>query len=195
MVKVGFIVEGACEKIVVESNNFRQFLQENGYELITPVIDAHGGGNLLPKNIEVHTQNLKKKGVEQIYILTDLEKRSDKNELRQLLQHDDVQYTFIAVKAIEAWFLADTMALKNWLGNDNVQPETSPEESGNKMPWDYLKDVANQYQARGTGSMKPQFAKRMVTHWDFSIKRAAQHPNCPSAKELVAHFQNKVSQQ
>lgn len=175
----------------MESQNFRDFLSKNDYELVMPVIDAKGAGNLLPKNIEVHTQTLKHKQADEIYILTDLDSR-DKNELRQELKHDDVRCIFIAVKAIEAWFLADTVALKNWLKKDDVQPENFPEQSGGKMPWDYLNDVAKKYEARGTGSSKPMFAQKMLK-CGFDIERAAQHENCPSAKELVVHFQKSCS--
>ena len=52
MVRLGFICEGATEKLIVESYQFRQLLLSNNIELIEPVIDANGGGNLLPKNIE-----------------------------------------------------------------------------------------------------------------------------------------------
>ena len=46
MVKVGFICEGATEKIIVESVNFKNFLKENNLEFIR-AIDANGNGNLL----------------------------------------------------------------------------------------------------------------------------------------------------
>lgn len=54
MVRIGFIVEGDSEKIVIESVKFREFLRLNGFELVTPVVNAKGGGNLLPQNIEAY---------------------------------------------------------------------------------------------------------------------------------------------
>ncbi|UFH50038.1 hypothetical protein [Pseudomonas sp. KNUC1026] len=51
VVGVGFIVEGDSEKIVVEAGAFRDLLAVNGLELISPVLNAKGGGNLLPRNI------------------------------------------------------------------------------------------------------------------------------------------------
>ncbi len=51
MVKVGFIVEGDTEKVIVESPAFSAWLTANGITLCHPVIDAKGGGNLLPQNI------------------------------------------------------------------------------------------------------------------------------------------------
>lgn len=76
MVTAGFIVEGASEKIVVESAAFKQFLVQSGYELITPVIDAKGGGNLLPQNIEEFIAPFAAKQVDKIFILTDFEPRN-----------------------------------------------------------------------------------------------------------------------
>lgn len=52
------------------------------------------------------------------------------------------------------------------------------------MPWERLKELANDYRQSGTGSSKPAFAKRMTKHYNFSLERAANHPNCPSAKEF-----------
>ncbi|WP_339480311.1 hypothetical protein [Pseudomonas sp. RL_5y_Pfl2_73] len=40
MVKVGFIVEGDSEKIVIESADFKAFLQANDFELVNPVVNG-----------------------------------------------------------------------------------------------------------------------------------------------------------
>lgn len=47
---------------------FRTLLQSCGYELVTPVIDAKGGGNLLPQNIDAFLARLDTAGVERICI-------------------------------------------------------------------------------------------------------------------------------
>ncbi|PTQ87123.1 hypothetical protein [Agitococcus lubricus] len=49
MVKVGFIVEGDTEKLIVESPAFVAWLVANGITLVNPVVNAKGGGNLLPQ--------------------------------------------------------------------------------------------------------------------------------------------------
>lgn len=51
MVKAGFIVEGASERIVIESARFQALPQSCGYTLVTPMIDAKEGGNLLLQHI------------------------------------------------------------------------------------------------------------------------------------------------
>jgi hypothetical protein len=73
MVKVGFIVEGGTEAILIGSPQFETWLNEQDIGLIRPVIDAKGGGNLLPKNIEPLIAQFESKAVDYIIILTDLE--------------------------------------------------------------------------------------------------------------------------
>ena len=68
MVKLGFIAEGATEKIVLESEDFKSFLTELKLDFIPEVIDAEGNGNLLPHNIEKHSQILFDKGATKIII-------------------------------------------------------------------------------------------------------------------------------
>ena len=82
-IKIGFIVEGGSEKVIVESTQFRDFLDRNGYELVTPVIDAEGGGNLLPQNLEVFIERFDLENVDQIYVLTDLEDDPSIESVRQ----------------------------------------------------------------------------------------------------------------
>lgn len=184
MVRVGFIVEGDCEKIVVESSVFRQFLQENGCQLVTPVVDAKGGGNLLPQNIDVFISVLESNGVDKIYVLTDLEDEPSVAVVKSRIQHAKVETVFVAVKALEAWFLADSPAMSKWLGID--LSEAYPEVTINK-PWDRLKEVSKELGKPGPGS-KPAFAKKMTKYFGFSVGQAATHPNCPSARELIDFF-------
>lgn len=76
MVRVGFIVEGDTEKIVVESSAFQSWAKSQGIEICSPVIDAKGGGNLLPQNIVPMVMQLKRSSPDHIVILTDLENAS-----------------------------------------------------------------------------------------------------------------------
>lgn len=191
MVRVGFIVEGDSEQIVLESPAFQKFLINRGYKLVLPVPNAKGSGNLLPHNIGTFIDTLQKNGAEKIYILTDLEREESPEKVKDRVKNTEIEYIFVAVKALEAWFLADTAAMKQWLGEafyEEPKPEQTP-----LMPWDYLSEIAKRYGARGIGAKKPMFAKRMIRSveekgFNFSIERAAKHPNCPSAKEFVEHF-------
>lgn len=191
MVKVGFIVEGDSEKIVIESEGFKRFLAGCGFELVTPVINATGGGNLLPRNIQAYLDRFNGLDVDQICVLTDLEEDESVAVVTQRINHADLDVVFVAVKALEAWFLADTAALAIWLGKTHVEefPERTP-----KKPWDRLKEIAKAYSSRGTGASKVQFAKRMVKDYGFRVEAAASHPECSSVQQLCGYFQNHQQQ-
>lgn len=189
MVKIGFIVEGDTESIIVNSPAFISFLRAKNFELVTPVIDAKGGGNLLPKYVDNFVVRLRNAGAQQICILTDLEDAASTADVQARIAHQDVDISFIAVKAVEAWFLADSEAMKKWLKVD-VFNEALPEAT-TEMPWDRLKEISRELGKQGPGSSKTAFAKRMVTHHGFDIQGSARHPACPSARELVDWFENQ----
>ena len=182
MVKVGFIVEGDTEKLIVESPAFVAWLVANGITLVSPVVNAKGGGNLLPRNIGPFVATLQRAQAEHIVILTDLENEANPAAVRARIGQQHNNLIFIAVKAIEAWFLADTQALRQWLKIDTVEEPTPEQTLG--MPWERLKSIAHENQKRGPGS-KLIFAKRMIKHYGFTISNAAQHANCPSVLEFT----------
>lgn len=180
MVKVGFIVEGDTEKILIESDRFKAFAKSNGVEVCSPVIDAKGGGNLLPQNIQPSVARLRMADVAHIVILTDLDAAPDVEAVKVRIGSQHTNLVFVAVKAIEAWFLADTDALRRWLKIEDAfeaTPEATPE-----MPWERLKALATEKGARGPGNSKPIFARNMCKHYGFDLAQAALHPACPSAK-------------
>jgi hypothetical protein len=191
VVKVGFIVEGDSEKVVVESASFGKWLSENGFSLVAPVINAKGGGNLLPQNVSVFLQRLQQAGAERVAVITDLEREVSVNDVRTRVDTAGIDAIFVAVKALEAWFLADTDAMRRWLNVPDFfepQPECTPD-----LPWQRLKDVASTNGSRGPGS-KAAFAKRFTRHHGFDINRSAQHPECPSARELVDYFSTAATE-
>lgn len=191
MVKIGFIVEGDSEKIVIESAVFRKFLCNHNFELVDPVTNAKGAGNLLPKNIEEFINRLKGAGAEKLYILTDSD-GNDLEEVKARIRHCKIETSFIAVKALEAWFLADTDAMKQFLKNEDFEEEEFPEKTV-AMPYERIKAIAKSLQSRGAGS-KTILAKTMVNKCGFSIENAARHPNCLSAQELIRYFSRKSAE-
>lgn len=188
MVKVGFIVEGETEKVIIESDKFKEFLLNNDYELVTPVIDAKGGGNLLPNNIKPFIKRLKDSQADRIMVLTDLEDEISVDKVKERIEHSEIKVIFVAVKAIEAWFLADTKAMQKLLNNNDFVEEFP--EYTEKMPQERIQELAIKYTNRGIGSSKPMFARKMLK-WGFSIESSANHPNCPSAKVMIEYFQNR----
>ena len=183
MVKVGFIVEGDTEKLIVESPAFVDWLVANGITLVSPVVNAKGGGNLLPRNIGPFVATLQRTQAEHIVILTDLENEANPAVVRARIGQQQNHLIFIAVKAIEAWFLADTQAFRQWLKIDTVEEPTPEQTLG--MPWERLKEIARENDKPGPGTNKVIFAKRMIKHYGFTISNAAQHSNCPSVLEFT----------
>jgi hypothetical protein len=186
MVKVGFIVEGDTEKIVVESIAFQDWAKNQGIEICSPVINAKGGGNLLPQNILPIVSQLKLSSPDHIVILTDLENEPNIEVVKKRIGSDHTNLIFVAVKAIESWFLADSQALQKWLELPEIQ-ESQPENMVG-MPWDRLKELAKVQGKRGPGSNKAGFAKKMCKHYGFTIANAAKHSACPSVKYFHDEF-------
>jgi len=62
-----------AKKIVIESAGFKTWAVAQGIEICKPVLDAKGGGNLLPKNIEPLVDRLRTENPDHIVILTDCE--------------------------------------------------------------------------------------------------------------------------
>ena len=166
--------------MLIESDGFRKFTSSNGIEVCSPVIDAKGGGNLLPQNILPSVLRLRMANVEHIVILTDLENAPSVEAVKTRIGSDYTNLIFVAVKAIEAWFLADTNALRKWLKIEDAF-EAEPEATLG-MPWDRLKALAIEKGARGPGNSKPIFARNMCKNFGFDLAQAANHPACPSAK-------------
>lgn len=180
MVKVGFIVEGDSEKVLIDSVGFRAWAKGHGLEICSPVINAKGGGNLLPHHIEPMLAQFKRSQPDHIVILTDLEDAPSIESVKARITTAHTHLIFVAVKALEAWFLADTNAMRRWLNQPDFfepAPESTP-----GMPWERLKEVAKIHNMRGPGSNKVIFAKKMCDSLNHQVANAAEHPACPSAK-------------
>lgn len=181
MVKVGFIVEGDSEKVLIESAGFRKWAGDQGLEICSPVINAKGGGNLLPHHLKTMLAQFARSQPDHVVILTDLEDAANVEAVKARITTEHTNLIFIAVKALEAWFLADTDAMRRWLNAlDFFEP--APEQTLG-MPWERLKEVAKAHGSRGPGNNKVIFAKKMCgVALRYELERAAAHPACPSAK-------------
>jgi hypothetical protein len=182
MVRVGFIVEGDSEKVLIESEGFKRWASEQGLEICQPVINAKGGGNLLPHHIEPMLAQLSQVAPQHIVVLTDLDNAPDVAAVKERITLKHTTLIFVAVKALEAWFLADTQAMCSWLRTPSFT-ESEPENTPG-MPWDHLGAVAKLLGARGPGPNKVIFARNFCKLHGFQLPRAAMHPSCPSAREF-----------
>ena len=186
MVTVGFVVEGASESLLVESELFRKWLREDcNLEVVDPVVDAAGNGNMCDGNIEAFVENLRTEAEpDKVVVLADLD--SDERVpcvqvRKELIGSKGIDLVIIAKEALESWFLADTKAMRRWLGDDTfceVAPETLT-----GMPWDRLKKLRDK-EGKGPGP-KVSFSKKIILDHGFDVRRAAQHDHCPSARYFV----------
>jgi hypothetical protein len=181
MVKLGFIGEGAVEKRILESPPLREYLRSLKIDFIEEVIDANGNGNLLPHNIEAFTKILEDKGATAIIILTDLDEDTCITKTKERIAPAQNHFVIVSVKEIEAWFLADGQAMNGLLKINDFSID-HPEQTEN--PFEKIRElrIAN----AGIGfTTKVRLANLMVYKNNFSILRAANHLNCPSAKYFI----------
>lgn len=180
MVKVAFIVEGKVEKIFIDFLESEGWFTQKNIQKVAPTIDAKGGGNLCPQNMQVFVEQVKVFNPDKIFILTDLECDPCVEKTKERLGDCDICVVVLAKKAIEAWFLADSEILKKFT-NEELSYFEYPEKT-EFMPYDVFKDILMEYTGRGTSKVK--LAKNILRN-GFDIERVAMHPNCQSAKYFV----------
>lgn len=184
MVKVGFICEGDTERKVIESTSFQQTLTDLGLSCVKPIEDADGNGNLLPHNIEPIRTKLFAAGAEIIFVLTDLDKDADIVATKHRISELPSQEIIVAVKAIEAWFLADS-GLLSGLMSKHVHIDYPEHED---QPFETIRQLFLNQTGRGVGT-KHILATRLIKY-GFTIENAAKHPNCPSANYFLTKLQS-----
>ena len=110
MKKIGFIGEGESEVIILNSANFKSILSHYNIECVG-AFNAEGIENLknCNKRISSYFEIFKDRNAERVYILADLDNLNCIVEMKNsLYNYDQMQIIIIAVKAIEAWYLADS---------------------------------------------------------------------------------------
>jgi Domain of unknown function (DUF4276) len=187
MVNVGFIGEGETERMVLGSRLFKAFCKNNRIHIVG-VFDAGGEKWFKIENdkIKSYFKILNDRNADKIIILTDKDEDSCITFTREsIVKYDtEKQIEIIAVKALEAWFLADTLCLKKILGS-GFNEFKKPEETIEK-PFEEIKESFQNNGVNGPGS-KVRCAHKMIRN-GFSIENAAQHPHCESVK----YFLNKL---
>jgi len=184
MVNIGFICEGDSDSFILKSEKFNSLLLDLKLNCVG-VIDSGGNGNLLPRNIDKHRQNLIRDGAKIIFILTDLDEDQCITKTRIRIAKKDDNHVIIAVKQMESWFLADTITMKSIL-KGNFYWEYPEREN---VPFETIRKIYLDKFSRGIVGKdeKKKLANKMI-NTGFSIQNAAAHPNCPSA----LYFLNKL---
>lgn len=186
MVTIGFIVEGFSEKILFDSQNFKNYLSSLNINYIPEIINAEGNGNLLPHNIMEFTTSLVNKGATKIFIITDLDTDLCVTKTKERINAIDIHQCIISKKTIESWFLADTETMKGYFKTVHFKCE-NPEDIEN--PFNEIDLLMHKFLNRGLGTSKIKLAKSLVNN-GLSFENILKHPNCHSAK----YFHNKLIQ-
>lgn len=180
MVKLGFIVEGDNEKAILQSSRFRDLLNTLAVGFVDEVINAKGSGNLLPEYLADQVNALQTLGATHILILTDQEDAPCISSVKWRIDPENKHLVVIAVKAIEAWFLADTAAISAYMKVPDFFCE-HPERIF--QPFQFIKKEKFERTGRGVNDKK-QLCSRMLLS-GFSLQNAAAHPYCPSARYFL----------
>ncbi|MDZ7740651.1 MAG: hypothetical protein U5Q03_02580 [Bacteroidota bacterium] len=184
MVKIGFIVEGGAEKIILESKSFRDFLNELNIKAVG-IFDAEGEGNFKveSKKIFRFVQILNDRKANYIVLWTDKEDDPCVSHTLNSVYHFDnkKQVVLVSVKALESWFLADSDALSKTLKAKIQHPDP---ENLTGSAFDEVKNTFIKHTGRGISKSKNRLAHKMVRN-GFSIQNAAKHPECESAKYFI----------
>lgn len=190
--RVGFIVEGDTEKLLVESSCFRDWMYGDlGLEVVDPILNVTSIDNLRPHRLSLELPAFAKEArPDKIVVLSDLDP-SDVvpciTSRKLLILKDGVDLVLIARTSVESWFLADTEAMRNCTGSREFF-EAMPESY--EKSWDRLKSVLVSETGRGPGASKPKFAQKFIQQHGFDLSRAAAHPACPSAAYAVARLKS-----
>ena len=185
MVTVGFVVEGDSDKYLVENELFRKWLREDcNLEVIGRAVNA--AGNMRSHYIEDQVRLLRQeKNPDKVVVLADLDpdrRAPCVQERKKIIGSRGIDLLVIVRKAIESWFLADTEAMRRWLGDDTFY-EAAPETLAG-MPWDRLKELRDR-RGRGPGRERLVFTRKFIRDHRFDVRRAARHDQCPSARYFV----------
>jgi hypothetical protein len=187
MIKVGFICEGYTEKILLESTSFGDLLRSLNIELLQ-VINAEGCDNLLPHNIGPYTAILENVGAQFIIIVTDLDDDTCIAETKNRILARKQDVVVVAVKKIEAWFLACTPAMRKVLGHPGFEC-ADPEDE--QEPFETINNLLIVHSGRGIGK-KTAGKKKLINRlleYGLDLADAAAHGSCPSAAYFLRKLQ------
>lgn len=176
--RIGFICEGKTERKIISSDAFIALLTELGLSIAGEAIDAKGNGNLLPEHLEAFVKSLTDAGAERIIVLTDLDEDKCITLTKQRINPQQEHIVIVAVKQIEAWFLADSICMSSIM-----KASFSFEEPEKVNALEEIKNALLHH--TGNGASDKVILAGKVLRNGFSIVNAAKHPNCNSAKYFV----------
>lgn len=179
MVKFGFIVEGNTERILFKSEACLRYMKNLKIDFIHEIINAKGNGNLLPNHISEFTQILIDKGATKIFNISDLDKDECITKTKERIKPAKIHQCIINKKMIEAWFLADIVAMRNYLGSENYTCN-NPEDMDN--PFEEIKKQRINFKNKGVNDKK--ILARNLLSSGLSFKKMTSNIKCSSAQNF-----------
>lgn len=180
---LGFIVEGESEKIILESEMFSDLLKYLNLESVG-VFDAMGRDNIVNrnKNVESYFKIFIDRNAEKVFVLSDLEDDPCITYYKnRLFSYNPLKIDIVAIKAIEAWLLSDSTTL-SFLLKERIAYDNP--ENTDTLPLTKLREIFINKTGQGLGIRKPKIIDRFIRN-GFTIEKAAEHPNCHSAKYFI----------
>jgi hypothetical protein len=200
MVKVGFMVEGETERLLLMSDDFKKLCWEMGIEIMGNIFPPHKkqrGKDLFrdAEKIKPYINILRDSGADFIFFIRDQEDLPCITSARQEIAYE-AQFTrkIIAVRKIESWFLADHLTMQSIFGEryaSTFHAEVQYPERQDK-PDELLKKISLQTIDRGIGD-RLLFTKKFINN-GFSIQQSAKNPNCPSAAYFLKTLEQLSNQ-
>lgn len=186
MVNVAFICEDDAGKKIIESQKFKELLSSFNLELVLPVYNAKGKGNLIEENVLGLVNIAIENGATTIFLLVDMDADKCITLTKQsLIQHPQCNI-IVCKKAVEAWFLADSETLSSLLKHNAFFE--NPEEP--LLPYESLNDL-HKNAFGGRGISKALLPTKLIRE-GFSITNASKHPNCLSAQYFIQKLQSPL---
>lgn len=194
MVKIGFIAEGDSEDIFLKSLSFKSYLNQIGMDTSSElIINAEGKKKLyhptgdfskLKARVDTWLQTLYDKGVQAVFLLLDRDNDDHSyTQFKSKVYHHLQNVVIVATQELEAWYLADTEAMRKLL-HKKVDAIKQPESY--IKPIDEIIRLMQLHRNRGVPNKK--ILTNNMLRCNFSLAKAAAHPACPSA----AYFQRKL---
>jgi hypothetical protein len=187
-----FVVEGETEKKLVESSSFKKWLEEECGIIVTKTPKkaiCDGNGNMCAYKIQRLAELIRQEhSPDLIIVLADLDRDKSIQSItdrKNKMKNTNVDLIIIARNALEAWFLADTEAIRSWRGK-GYEKFRVEEPEVYSPPWNEIIALSKvTKRPLSSKSSKPDFAEFFIKQHKFDIERAAEHKRCPSAKYCV----------
>jgi hypothetical protein len=192
VVKIGFIVEGPSDAMIIRSEQYNKLLTQLNLQFIDIVIPEGKTHFFHPKadfkfieaKVSSYIQRLNDKGAEVICFIVDQDEEPCFTSVKEKIPFSNQHHVIICKRNLEAWYMADESMMSELLKSKYSckDPESII------APFEEIKKLMLEKTNRGIGD-KIFLAKRVINA-GFNIENAAKHNNCTSARYFLQKLQS-----